>query len=569
MAAAQHSGQILLVTGGESVEHQRKAKRLTQILENAGRFNVSAVSVTSNGAPALASLPESQFDAVLLAVDHPGKIPAQHAKGLAQFVEQGGGLVALHRAAVSFNENSELNGLLGATVESGGEPVFEYPFNFAGPARDQAHPIAVRADDFTVRDAFLQVGAPDDATVFAVSHVAGAPVPIGYERAKGKGRVVYVMPGGHDAALANPHMQRVIERSLRHARGETYDRTIRAGILGYGGAFNMGQKHAEAINAQYGMETIAVCDVDPKRAAQAKQELSESIRTYHAMDELMSDDDVDLVVTILPHNLHAEACMAASKAGKHVVTEKPFCLTLDEADQMVNAARETNTMLSCFHNRRWDNDFLQMLQLIRDGELGDVFHADAGSGSWGMPRAWWRSSKAISGGVLYDWGAHYIDWLLNFIPKRIESVSGNLQKRYWHNVTNEDFAHVDIRFEDGTSATLEQGQLVAVRRAGWRVLGTLGGLTNNGPGGEVSLVQQHDGMQRQTALTPWKGNRWANFYQNVANHLIMGERLVVTPEQARRVIGVLELAERSSEQGGKPLSMPGEDQFEPDYVIPW
>ena len=88
--AANGGSHILLVTGGESTEHRQKAKRLTSVLEASGRFHVSAVSVTKNGAPALATLPESGFEAVVLAVDHPGKIPSQHAKGLAQFVEQGG-----------------------------------------------------------------------------------------------------------------------------------------------------------------------------------------------------------------------------------------------------------------------------------------------------------------------------------------------------------------------------------------------------------------------------------------------------------------------------------------------
>ncbi|MFW6061018.1 MAG: Gfo/Idh/MocA family oxidoreductase [Phycisphaeraceae bacterium] len=569
MSASENGGHVLLVTGGESVEHRAKAKRLTAILEASGRFQVSAVSVTKNGAPALATLPDSGFEAVVLAVDHPGKIPAGHAKGLAQFVEQGGGLVALHRAAVSFQENAELNDLLGSTVEASSATVFEYPFNFVSSAREAGHPVAARADDFVVRDAFLQIAPPEDAQVFAVSHVAGAPVPVGYDRPRGKGRIVYLMPGGEDAALANPYVQRVIERAVRYVRGERYEKTIRAGILGYGGAFNMGKRHAEAINAQHGMETVAVCDVDPTRAAQAKTELGDSIRTYTEMEALLADDAVDLIVAILPHNLHAQACIAASEAGKHVVTEKPFSITLDEADRMLAAAREKGTLVTCFHNRRWDGDFLQMLHLVRSGEIGELFHGDAASGGWGMPRAWWRSSKAISGGMLYDWGAHYVDWLLNFFPKRIESVSGNLQKRYWHNVTNEDFAQVQIRFEDGTTATLEQGSLVAIQRAGWRLLGTLGGLTNAGPGQPVTMVQQRDGMRRESELKPWEGNRWANFYQNVANHLIMGERLVVTAEQARRVIGVLELAERSNEQGGKPLALPGEEQYEPDYIVPW
>ena len=408
---------------------------------------------------------------------------------------------------------------------------------------------------------------------FSVSAVSltknGAPAAMAYERTRGKGRTVYLAPGGALSALHHPHLQRLIERSLRHVCGAKYQKTIRAGILGYGGAFNMGLKHAESINAQHGMETVAVCDMDKARAAQAKSDLGDAIRTYTDMDDLLADDGVDLVVVILPHNIHAKACIAAAKAGKHVVTEKPFCLNVAEADEMIAAANEAGTMLSCFHNRRWDGDFLQMLQMLRTGAIGEAFHADASTGKYMMPRMWWRSNKAVSGGILWDWGAHYIDWLLNFFPKRIASVSAHLQKRHWHNVTNEDFGQVFIRFQDGTSATLEQGDLVAVPRAGWRVLGTHGGMTNAGPGKPVTLVQHIDGVRSESQLDPWKQQTWMNYYQNIANHLIMGERLVVTPEQARRVTGVLETAERSSEQGGKPLPVPHEDEYTPDYVQPW
>ncbi|MEX0745915.1 MAG: Gfo/Idh/MocA family oxidoreductase, partial [Phycisphaeraceae bacterium] len=444
---------------------------------------------------------------------------------------------------------------------------FEYQISLDEPARAAGHGIVARCDDFTLRDAFVQIEPPADAEVFATAHFSGKPNATGYTRKVGKGRLVYLAHGGRPEALDDPHVRRLVERSLRFVAGETYKTTVRAGILGYGGAFNMGRNHANSINAQHGMETVAVCDLDPARTQQAKEELGEKIRTYNKPEQLLADDRVDMIVGILPHNLHADYCIAASEAGKHTITEKPFCLTLDEADRMIAAADAAGTLLSCYHNRRWDGDFRQLLTLVERGEIGDVFHSDAASGGYGMPRNWWRASKAMSGGVLYDWGAHYIDWLLHFMPRRIASVSGNLQKRYWHNTTNEDFAQINIRFEDGTSATLEQGSLVAIKRPGWRILGTLGGLTNDGPGGDVTMVNHHAGVRREAKLNKWPSTG-INYYQNAANHLIMGEPLIVTPVQARRVIGILHLAEQSSEQGGKPLPLPGEDSYTPDYRFP-
>jgi predicted dehydrogenase len=559
---------ILLLTDPErSNPSGQAATQWAHQLEATGRFSVSVVSITGNGAPALANLPDSDFDAVLAMTGGADALPESHAEGLARFVQAGGGLVALHHTAEMLAGHESLGKLMGMQIKDTSPSAFDFKVRFTPDAQQAGHSCAVRCDAFSIHDTLLAIDAGDDATVFAVAHIDGRDTPVGFTRKADKGTFAYLACGGAPKALDNPNLYRMAERCLRHVCGETFDKTIGVGIIGYGGAFGMGKTHGEALNAQHGCKTVAVCDTDPKRNKHAKTELGDSLSTYTKYQDLLTDDHVDLVVIILPHNLHAEVCIAASKAGKHVVTEKPFSITLDEADAMIAAAEASGTMLSCFHNRRWDGDFQQMLSLVRAGEIGDVYHADAASGGWGMPNNWWRASKPVSGGVLYDWGAHYIDWLLNFIPRRIESVSGVLHKHVWHNTSNEDYALVTIRFEGGASATLEQGQLVAVPRAGWRILGTQGGLTNDGPGGQVTLIQHADGSRREAKLDKWEPN-WHSYYQNVANHLIMDEPLIVTADQARRTIGIFELAEKSHAQGGKPLPLPGEDSYKPEYHWP-
>ncbi len=559
---------VLLLTGLDKNSPTGQAiSRWAEQLDATGRFAVSVVSITSNGAPALANLPESDFDAVLAITGQGHALPEAHAEGLTQFVQKGGGLVALHHTAEVLAGHEALGKLMGVRIKGASPSAFDFKVRFTADAQQAAHVAAIRCDDFGIRDTLLAIDTDKDATVFAVSHIDGRDTPVGLTREAGKGRFAYLACGGDPKTLDNPNLYRMAERCLRHVCGETFDKTIGVGIIGYGGAFGMGKTHAEALNAQRGCETVAVCDTDPERNKHAKTELGEHISTYTKYQDLLADDKVDLVVIILPHNLHAEVCIAASKAGKHVVTEKPFSITLDEADAMIAAADEAGTMLSCFHNRRWDGDFQQMLSLVRAGEIGEIYHADAATGGWHEPNNWWRASKPISGGVLYDWGAHYIDWLLNFIPNRIESVSGILHKHVWHNTSNEDYALVTIRFEGGASATLEQGTLVAVPRAGWRILGTQGGLQNDGPGGQVTLIQHADGSRREAKLDKWEPN-WHSYYQNVANHLIMDESLIVTADQARRTIGIFELAEKSHAQGGKPLPLPGEDSYKPKYLWP-
>jgi scyllo-inositol 2-dehydrogenase (NADP+) len=560
---------ILLVTGGGWHDFENGGRIIRETLEATGQFVVTHTRLSALGVPEFATLPQTNFRAVVLYTQNNTAFPPDQEEGLIRFVENGGGLVGIHCAADTFNKNERLTKLLGCQFLTHPPGVFDFTVRFTEAAKP-ANPMALRSDDFVINDEHYVLTQHSDFDVFAVSHYQGKDVPMGYTRRQGKGTVVYLANGHHSRSLNNRYFQRLLDRAVRVASGEAFDtqRKVRCAMLGYGGAFNMGKYHSDSINAQPGMETVAVCDLDPKRTAQAKAELGEKIRTYNKMDELLADDGVDLVVVILPHNAHATACIAASKAGKHVITEKPFCITVEEADAMIAASRETGKVLSVFHNRRWDGDFLRIFELIRAGEIGQVYHIEAATGHYGMPGTWWRASKEISGGVMYDWGAHYCDWLLNLTNQRIESVSGNFQKRYWHQSTNEDFGQATIRFADGTTATLEQGTLAAIPRPGWRILGTKGGITNAGPHAEITLVQFQDNVRRETKISGGPMNA-RNFYQNIGNHLLMGERLIVTAEQARRAIGVIRTAELSSQQGGKPLPLAGEDTFTPDYIVPW
>lgn len=569
MASAEFDvANVLVVSHANRPDLAGAVRSLTDALEASKRFAISVVSATANGVPALANLSASDFQVVLVLADVEPSLPGKQLAGLERFVKAGGGLVVCHQGARALSDNEAIAALLGVKLSLPSPVPFDYRVRFAPQAVEAGHPLAVRCEDFTAFDTFIPVEAGEGAQVFAESYLDHRTMPVGVSMSKDKARSVYLAIGGTARTLRDRYFHRMVERALRHVRGESFSGTVNAGIIGYGGAFNMGLAHANAINAQFGMQAVAVCDLDKSRLAQAREELGDGITTYSKMEELLADKTIDLVVVILPHNLHADVCVAAAKAGKHVVTEKPFSITINEADRMIAAAREAGTMVSCFHNRRWDGDFLDILERVRGGVIGEVFHIDAASAGWGMPGQWWRSSKQVSGGTLYDWGAHYMDWTLNLIPKRIESVSGNLHKRFWYNSTNEDFGQVTVRFEDGTTATLEQGNLAAIPRAGWRILGTGGAMSNEGPGGQITLVQRRGGLNETATIKPRRDN-WSGFYKNIGNHLIMDEPLIVTETQARRTIAVLELAEKSSTQGGKPLPLPGEDNFDPDYIMPW
>ncbi len=322
-------------------------------------------------------------------------------------------------------------------------------------------------------------------------------------------------------------------------------KTINAAVIGYGGAFNMGKSHAEWMKAA-GIDTIAACDLDPVRMEAAAKELP-GIATYTDYKELLKNKDVDLCINILPHNLHGNVCVDCSNAGKHVVVEKPMCITVAEADAMIAAAKKNGKMLSVFHNRRWDSDFLTIKKTIDEGMIGEVFHIEASIGGYGHPGTWWRSFKNISGGALYDWGAHFLDWILNLVPSEVTGVTGFFKTGFWADVTNEDHTQAIIRFANGCMADLQVSSLNSAPKPKWRILGTKGSIVGDW-GDSITVNVEHNGFMATIKRNNEPGD-WAMYYKNVYEHLANGGELAVKPEESRRTIAIIEAAEKSSKSG--------------------
>lgn len=320
---------------------------------------------------------------------------------------------------------------------------------------------------------------------------------------------------------------------------------VRGAVIGYGGAFNMGKQHAQWMNAA-GMTTVAACDIDPARMEAAKEDFP-GIRTYTSLEDLAKDPEVDLCVVILPHNLHAQASILCTDNGKHVVVEKPMCITVDEADAMIASAEKHHVMLSVFHNRRHDGDYLAIRDLVQREVIGEVFHIEACMGGYHPPHDWWRAHKEVSGGAMYDWGAHVIDWILNLVPQKIRGVDGWYHKRVWHEMTNEDHVELTIRFENGANANVEMSSIAAHTKPRWRILGTKGAIVMSG-WDDIQVTVEHSGHLANFNVQP-RPTDWQAYYNNIAAHLERGAELEVKPEEARRIIATIVAAEQSSDLG--------------------
>ena len=377
--------------------------------------------------------------------------------------------------------------------------------------------------------------------------------------------------GSSARALDDPVLARLVHRVLRRALGTADGPPVRVGMLGYGA---IGHEHAAAIALTDGLELAAVCDPAAGRVEAARAYAPE-VRGHTDVRDLLGDDDVDLVVVSTPPNTHADHVLRALEAGKHVVVEKPFCLTVDEADRQIAAAASAGLVLAVYQNRRWDADYLALRTAVRNGRVGEVFHLETFVGGYEHPCNFWHSDVEISGGAIYDWGSHYLDWVLDLLPQPVAWVSATAHKRVWHDVTNADHTRVLLHFADGVEAEFTASDLAAARKPKFYVLGTHGALVGDWQQerivrrSPVGLVDEDrfavaDAPAALSLLAP-DGSRTAlalprppaqPFHRELADHLLAGAPLSLTPAGSRRTIAVMQAATASAAEGGRPVEPP-------------
>jgi len=326
---------------------------------------------------------------------------------------------------------------------------------------------------------------------------------------------------------------------------------ISVGVVGYGGAFNMARAHLEQARAA-GMVPTAVAEIDAARREVARKDFP-GIEVYRNAAEMYRKSNVRLVSIITPHYTHAKLAVQALNAGRHVVTEKPMALTTAECDRMIAVAKRNRCLLSAYHNRHWDGCIMQAVKTIQKGTIGEVVRICASIGRHGKPTDTWRGSRSISGGILYDFGAHFVEYALQILDGEISEVSGFAHHGAWAATSpwgadaNEDDAFALVRFSSGQHLALNVTSLDSNASPYWlEITGTRGSYLFNGEIFE-QVLPKGTGVQRTTGRNP-QGD-WKAYYRNIADFLTKKAPLVITAEWARRPIHVLDLAIRSAKAG--------------------
>ena len=445
---------VAVLLGGSRHDYVQLARPLLKALEATQHFHLDVVTD-----PKVLPL---QSQVLLAASDH-ALLPGQ-AEQLTDFVRGGGGLILLHGTLAAWTENGDL-AELARWAPSGPTPLTDLIIR-----PDASHTVVSRIGELKVHDElYLSEGPPDDASVLLRASWRYSDQVVAYERSAGNGRFVHLGLGHDSSTYEAEGFQKLVQRTLMFAAGRVAAPSTGVGLIGYGA---IAQAHAAAIAATPGLSLAGVCDLSDERRKLAASEWS--VRTHARAEEMFEDPDVGLVVVGTPPSVHFDSVMAALRAGKHVVCEKPFAIRVEEVDRMIDAAAAGNRVLTVYQSRRWDPDYLALRDVVQSGRIGNAFYMESFIGGYDHPCDFWHSDEAISGGMIYDWGSHYFDWILQLMPDSVRSISANAHKLVWHDVTNSDQVRVDLTFAGGAQATFLQSDIASVRKPKWYVLGTRG-----------------------------------------------------------------------------------------------
>jgi predicted dehydrogenase len=259
--------------------------------------------------------------------------------------------------------------------------------------------------------------------------------------------------------------------------------TIKIGLIGCGGITDPHIRGYLQIPNQ--VQVSAVSDVVEENARHRAEQVG-GAQIYSDYRVMLAESGVDAVDICLPHHLHKDAIVAAANAKKHILCEKPLCLTLEEAKAVESAVKENGVTLMCAHNQLFMSAIQKARQLIEEGVLGNVYAirtVDSFYHTFDPKTIGWRGNRAmIGGGELIDTGYHptyMLLYLANSVPTEVTAM---LSKHRLAFMDGEDSAQVLVRFANGAVGNIvtSWAQEMTPNTERFSVRGELGHLYSQG-----------------------------------------------------------------------------------------
>ena len=348
---------------------------------------------------------------------------------------------------------------------------------------------------------------------------------------------------------------------------------IKFGITGFGLAAKV--FHLPLITRLPNAQVSAVYSSKP---AEEVHKIVPEAQVFNDVDQFIANADMDAVVIVTPNDYHAEIATKALLANKHVILDKPFVCNTEEGQALIELAAKQQKLLTVYHNRRWDGDFLTVQKLRDEERLGEVRYFESRFDKY-RPRVWgrWREQNRPGAGLVFDIGSHLIDQALTFFGKPQTISAKVLQTR--DAAEANDYFDIQLSFNDHRQiARLRGSSFARVSPFRFYVEGTHGTFTkqhmdvqeaqmhqNLSPYGDewgVDLPANYGQLMRmppngdsnnkeldEPVIVPTERGCYQTFYENFMLACEGKAELEVTAQQALDVIRIIELAIVSSQTG--------------------
>lgn len=329
-------------------------------------------------------------------------------------------------------------------------------------------------------------------------------------------------------------------------------------IIGYGG---MGHYHGEWLAKSDRIVLKGIYDINSERNNLAKEE---GFNVYNSQEELLADKDIEIVLVAVPNNFHKDICIDVMEAKKNVICEKPVAMSSNELIEMTKVAEKNKVIFTINQNRRQDRDYLVVKKALNDGLIGrpNVIESRV-QGSRGIPEGW-RCYAVAGGGMMLDWGVHLLDQIMCMIDSKVTCVYAQMLKERFPEV--DEYFKVVLSFENGMYAHIEVGTNNFILLPRWYIMGTEGSLeisdwdslahvvrakettvtweeeivyTKAGPT-KTMAPRSKSSIEDIELEDPEEYGSLLAIYNNVADVLEGKAELTVTPQQALRVMKVME-----------------------------
>ncbi len=299
------------------------------------------------------------------------------------------------------------------------------------------------------------------------------------------------------------------------------------------------------------------------------KEIYPDVNVSHDYASLINDPKIELIIITSPNIFHFDQAWQALEANKHVIIEKPITPTSSEAEKLISLASKKNKVLSVFHNRRWDGNFMTVKKVIEAGLLGDILDYEAHFDRYDpelKPESW-RNKLNAGSGVLYDLGPHLIDQAIQLfgLPQGVYADIRSQRK----NSPVDDYFELQLIYPQ-TKVTLKAGKFLREPGPHYAVHGRRGSFIKYGcdPQGDqlikgISPIEADFGSEeiKHWGLLNTKVNgirfhgrietetgRWMNYFENIYEAINKHASLQVSAEDGRNTINIIEKAFESHQK---------------------